>query len=82
MDDLCKRLAQRIAVFWRIRRSLPLNQRKSYYKAMIKQAMLYASTMHVDSLLCRKHSESVQATETSSPCNSGCRHKSKQCETF
>ena len=30
VDDLCKRLAQRIAVLRKIRRSLPLGQRKSY----------------------------------------------------
>ena len=44
VDDLCKKLAQRIAVLRKIRRSLPLDQRKLYYNAMIKQTMLYAST--------------------------------------
>ena len=45
VDDLCKRLAQRIAVLRKIRRSLPLDRRKSYDNAMIKQTMLYASTV-------------------------------------
>ena len=45
VDDLCKKLAQRIAVLRKIRRSLPLDQRKLYYNAMIKQTMLYASTV-------------------------------------
>ena len=45
VDDLCKKLAQRIAVLRKIRRSLPLDQRKLYYNAMIKQIMLYASTV-------------------------------------
>ncbi len=33
------------AVLWKIRRSLPLDQRKLYYNAMIKQTMPYASTV-------------------------------------
>ena len=45
VDDLCKRLAQRITVLQKIGRSLPLDQRKSYYNAMIKQTMLFASTV-------------------------------------
>ena len=45
VDDLCKRLAQRIAVLRKIRRSVSLDQRKSYYNAMIKQTTLYASTV-------------------------------------
>ena len=45
VDDLCKTSAQRIAVLRKIRRSLPLEQRKLYYNAMIKQTMLYASTV-------------------------------------
>ena len=44
VDDLCKKLTQRIAVLPNIIRSLPLDQRKLYYNAMIKQAMLCAST--------------------------------------
>ena len=45
VDDLCKKLAQRIAVLRKIRRSLPLDQRKLYYNAMIKQKLLYAATV-------------------------------------
>ena len=45
VDGLCKKLAQRVAVLRKIRRSLPLDQRKLYYNAMIKQTMLYASTV-------------------------------------
>ena len=45
VDDLCKTSAQRIAVLRKIRRSLPLEERKLYYNAMIKQTMLYASTV-------------------------------------
>ena len=41
VDGLCKKLAQRVAVLRKIRRSLPLDQRKLYYNAMIKQTMLY-----------------------------------------
>ena len=40
VDGLCKKLAQRVAVLRKIRRSLPLDQRKLYYNAMIKQTML------------------------------------------
>ena len=36
----------------------------------------------VDILFCRKHSESVLAAEMRSSFNSGCWHKSEQCETF
>jgi len=36
---------QGITVLRKIRRSLPLDQRKLYYNAMIKQTMLYASTV-------------------------------------
>lgn len=44
VDDLCKKLAQRIAVLRKIRRLLPLDQRKLYNNAMFKQTMLYVST--------------------------------------
>ena len=45
VENLCTKLSQRIAVLRKIRRSLPLDQRKLYYNAMIKQTMLYASTV-------------------------------------
>ena len=43
VDDLYKKLAQRIAVLRKIRRSVPLDQRKLYYNAMIKQTWLQSS---------------------------------------
>ena len=45
IENLCTKLSQRIAVLRKIRRSLPLDQRKLYGNAMIKQTMLYASTV-------------------------------------
>ena len=45
VEKLCTKLSQRIAVLRKIRRFLPLDQRKLYYNAMIKQTMLYASTV-------------------------------------
>ena len=45
IENLCTKLSQRIAVLQNIRHSLPLDQRKLYYNAMIKQTMLYASTV-------------------------------------
>ena len=36
---------ERIAVLWKIRRLLPLDQRKLSYNATVKQTMLYASTV-------------------------------------
>ena len=45
VENLCTKLSQRIAVLRKIRRFLPLDQRKLYYNAMIKQTMLYASTV-------------------------------------
>ena len=45
VENLCTKLSQRIAVLRKIRRFLPLDQRKLYYNAMIKQTMPYASTV-------------------------------------
>ena len=45
VENLCTKLSQRIAVLPKIRRFLHLDQRKLYYNAMIKQTMLYASTV-------------------------------------
>ena len=45
VEKLCTKLSQRIAVLRKIRRFLPLDQRKLYYNAMIKQQMQYASTV-------------------------------------
>ena len=36
---------ERIAVLWKIRRLLPLDQRKLSYNGTVKQTMLYASTV-------------------------------------
>lgn len=44
IDNLCKKLTQRIAVLKKIRRYLPLDQRIIYYNAMIKQTMIYGSS--------------------------------------
>lgn len=45
VENLCTKLSQRIAVLRKIRRFFPIDQRKLYYNAMIKQTMLYASTI-------------------------------------
>ena len=45
IDNLCKKLTQRIAVLKKIRRHLPLDQRILYYNAMIKQTMMYGSSV-------------------------------------
>ena len=44
VEKLCTKLSQRITVSRKMRRFLPLDQRKLYYNAMIEQTMLYAST--------------------------------------
>ena len=46
-DNLCKKLTQCIAVLKRIRRYLPLDQRILYYNAIIKQTMMYGSSVWV-----------------------------------
>ena len=45
VEELCKKLSQRIAVLRKIRRFIPIEQRIPYYNAMIKQVMLYGSTI-------------------------------------
>ena len=49
IDHLCKKLTQRIAVLKKVRRHLPLDQRILYYNAMIKQTMMYGSSVWVSS---------------------------------
>ena len=44
IERLCKKLTQKIAVLRKIRRFLPLEERKLYYNAMIKQSILYGAT--------------------------------------
>ena len=46
-DNLCKKLTQHIAVLKKIRRHLPLDQRIVYYNTMIKQTMMYGSSVWV-----------------------------------
>ena len=43
IDDLCKKVAQRIAVLKKIKRNLPLAERKLFFSALIKPVMLYGS---------------------------------------
>ena len=45
IDELCNKLSQRIAVLSKIKWFLPLEQRKAFYNAMIKQTILYASNV-------------------------------------
>ncbi|PFX24901.1 hypothetical protein AWC38_SpisGene10487 [Stylophora pistillata] len=45
VEELCKKLSQRIAVLGKIRRFIPIEQRTLYYNAMTKQVMLYGSTI-------------------------------------
>ena len=47
VEKLCTKLSLRIAVLQKIRCFLPLDQRKLYYNAMIKQQMEYASTVWI-----------------------------------
>ena len=42
-DDICKKVSRRIAVLKKIKRSLPLAERKLYFNALIKPIMLYGS---------------------------------------
>ena len=41
VEELCKKLYQRIAVLRKIRRFIPIERCILYYNAMIKQVMLY-----------------------------------------
>ena len=43
IDDICKRVSQRIAVLKKIKRNLPLAERKLYFNTLIKPIMLYGS---------------------------------------
>ena len=46
IDELCNKFCQRIAVLSKIKwLVLPLEQRKAFYNAMIKQTMLYVSNV-------------------------------------
>ena len=41
IDDLRRKLSQRIGVLNKIKRNLPINERKLFYNPMIKPIMLY-----------------------------------------
>ena len=41
IDDICKKLSQRIGVLKTIKRNLPMEERKLFYNAMIKPVMLH-----------------------------------------
>jgi len=43
IDDICKKVSQRIAVLKKIKRNLPLAERKLYFNALIKPIMLCGS---------------------------------------
>ena len=43
IDDLCRKVAQRISVLKKIRRNLPLAQRKLFFNSLIKPILLYGS---------------------------------------
>ena len=45
VEELCKKLSQRIAVLRKIRRLIPIEKRILHYNALIKQVMLYGSTI-------------------------------------
>ena len=44
MDELTKKLGQRLGVLRKIKRFLPLDQRKLYYNTMFRQVMMYGVT--------------------------------------
>ena len=45
VEQLCKKLFHRIAVLRKIRRYLPIGEHILYYNAMMKQTMLFGSTV-------------------------------------
>ena len=45
VNVMCKKLAQRIGVLKKIKRHLPLEERKLYYNALIKPVMMYGCTI-------------------------------------
>ena len=49
VDEICKKLGQRIGVLNKIKRHIPIKERKLYYNAMIKPIMkvLYGVPVHV-----------------------------------
>ena len=45
IDELCKKVAQRIGVLKNIRKNLPIKERKVFFNSMIKPVMLCGSTV-------------------------------------
>ena len=45
IDELCKKVAQRIGILKNIRKNLPIKERKLFFNSMIKPVMLYGSTV-------------------------------------
>ncbi|CAB3982545.1 Hypothetical predicted protein, partial [Paramuricea clavata] len=45
VEELSKKLGQRLGVLRKIKRFLPLDQRKLYYNTMFKQVMMYGATV-------------------------------------
>ena len=45
IDELLKKLGQRLGVIRKIKRFLPLDQRKQYYNTMVKQVMMYSASI-------------------------------------
>ena len=45
VDELSKKLGQRLGVLRKIKRFLPLDQHKLYYNTMSKQVMMYGATV-------------------------------------
>ena len=45
IDEFCNKLCQRVVAVSKIKWFLPLEQRKAFYNAMIKQTILYASNV-------------------------------------
>ena len=54
VDELCKKLAKRIAVLRKIRSYLPLRQRKLFYNSMIRSIMNYVNVIWTT---CNKESQ-------------------------
>ena len=69
IDDICKKMSLRIAVLKKIKRNLPLAERKPYFNALIKPIMLYGSCAW-----CTASEENRnQAAKASSSSNLRCR---------
>ena len=45
IDELCKKVAQRIGILKNITKNLPIKERKLFFNSMINPVMLYGSTV-------------------------------------